>query len=143
MDVTNVMDDHAESERSSIGIHGEALRDLLIVVGGQVIFTWALEPLGQIGEGTNDIVFGHLVKGVLVHGVTVDNEGLIDEVPIGLEIVDRLDIVSEGSALREGVINLAFNKVGARHLEGVKLGESCVENSGIFGFEEGLSLCGN
>jgi hypothetical protein len=119
MDITNVVDNHTESERSCIGINGEALGDLLPIVGRLVFFTGALEPLGQVGEGTNNIVLGHLVIGVVVKGVTVDSVGLIDEVPIGLKTVNGLNVVSESSALREGVVDLAFDEVGLRDLEGV------------------------
>jgi hypothetical protein len=124
MDVASVMDDHAESERSGIGINGEVFVDLNPVVGVEVFFTGALEPLGQVGEGTNDIVIGHFVIGVVVEGVTVDSVSLVDEVPSGLETVVRLNIVSESSALREGVVDLAGDQVGLRDLKGVQLSES-------------------
>jgi hypothetical protein len=124
MDITGVVDDHAESERSGIGINGEVLVDLNPVVGVEVFLTRALEPLGQVSHGTNNIVIGHLVIGVVVKRVTVDSVGLIDEVPSGLEAVVGLDVVSEGSTLREGVVDLTFDEVGLRDFEGVQLSES-------------------
>jgi hypothetical protein len=87
MDIAKVVDDHTESEGSGIGIDGEVLGNLLIVVGAEVIVTGALKPLGKVGKGTNNIVLGHFVEGVVIKGVTVDSVGLIDEVPIGLEAV--------------------------------------------------------
>jgi hypothetical protein len=143
MDITSVVDDHTESEGSGIGINGEGSGDLLVVVGGEVIVTGAFEPLGKVGEGSNNIVLGHFVEGVVIDGVTVDSVGLIDVVPIGLEMVDGLDIVSESSTLGEGVVLLAADEGRLGHLEGVKLGESGLKDSGVLVLKESLGLSGD
>jgi hypothetical protein len=143
MDIAKVVDDHTESEGSSIGIDGEVLGDLLVVVGAEVIVTGALEPLGKVGKGTNNIVISHFVVGVVIEGVTVDSVGLIDEVPSCLEAVLGLDIVSESSTLGEGVVDLTFGEGRLGHLEGMELGESSFKDSGVFVFEEALGLGGD
>jgi len=143
MDVTNVMDDHAESEGSAITILGEVLGDLLPVVGSEVIITGSFEPLGQVSEGTNNVVLVHHEQGVVVEGVAVDGVGLIDEVPSSLEGVDTLNVVGEGGTLSEGVVDLTGDQGGVGNLEGVQFSESSLQHSGVLFLEEGLGLCGN
>lgn len=120
---------------------GEVLGDLLPVVGGEVIITATLEPLGQVSHSTNNIVFVHLEIGVVIEGVAVDSVGLIDEVPSGLEAVIALDVVGESSTLNEGVVDFTGNQVRVRFFENVQLGKSSVQDSGVLSLEEVLGLC--
>lgn len=85
----------------------------------------------------------HLVIGIVVERVTVDSVGLIYVVPCGLETVEGLNVVSESSTLREGVVDLADNEVWLRNLEGVKLSKSSVQDSRVLILEEGLGLSGD
>ena len=51
MNITNVVDDQAESKGSCISLDWEVLDDLLVVVAGLVVSTTVGEPLGQVCEG--------------------------------------------------------------------------------------------
>ena len=86
------------------------------VVGGEVIITVTLEPLGQVSHSTNNIVLVHHEVGVVIKRIAVDSVGLVDKVPSGLEAVIALDIVCESSTLNERVVDFTGNQVGVRFL---------------------------
>ena len=80
MNITNVVDDQAESERSGISLVGEVLDNLLIVVAGLVFSTTVGEPLGQVGECCNNFIDIGL-EGEVRERATLIKVRLVDEVP--------------------------------------------------------------
>lgn len=143
VDVTEVVDDHAESEGPAVSINGEVLGNLLVVVGGQIVVAGAVEPHGEVGEGAEDVVSVGDEAEVVKGGVGVDQVGLIDEVPAGLEAVVALDVVGESSGLNEGVVELTGDEVGLGNRQGVQLGKDKGENLGVLVLEDSLGLSGD
>jgi len=102
MDVTGVVDDETQSEGLGIGLEGEVLLDLLVVVAGLVIAS-VLQPVGQVFKSAHNVVSVHLE--IEVREVTsFDQERLVNEVPAVLEVVGALYVVGKVGALREGVV---------------------------------------
>lgn len=103
MDVTNVVDNQAESDGASIGLIGEVMLDLLVVVAVLVSGAVVGEPCGEVLESVKDFIL-IFNEGEVGKAATLVEVGLVNEVPSSLERVAlSLDIVSESGALGDGV----------------------------------------
>ena len=103
MKVADVVDQEAESEGLLVVLVAEPLLDLFDI-GGGARHGITLQEGSEIGECVHDIDIGRLKAEVIERGVWLVKIRLIDEVPVALcGVALALDVVSEGSALSEGV----------------------------------------
>ena len=142
MDVTDVVNDHTEGERSLIFIVGELISNLLSVCslrGGD----FALQEL-SVGIQSMDNVLLRISEGKVVEGgVVLVQVGRVDEVPIRLEgVALALDVVGESGALREWVV-LFLNKIWVVDLQRFELIKSGIENIGVALLKDSLSSSGD
>ena len=142
MDVTDVVNDHTEGERSLIFIVGELISNLLSVCGlrGSDL---ALQEL-SVGIQSMDNVLLRIGEGKVVEGgVVLVQVGRVDEVPIRLEgVALALDVVGESGALREWVV-LFLNKIWVVDLQRFELIKSGIENIGVALLKDSLSSSGD
>jgi len=142
MNITNVVDDQAESERSGISLDWEVLDDLLVVVAGLVVSTTVWEPLGQVSEGWNNFVHVGL-EGEVRERTTLIKVGLVNEVPSRLEAVSAFDVIGKSCSLSEGVFILASGQRSMGGLECAQFSESSSEDIGVGLFKDDLGFSGN
>ena len=95
MNVTDVVDNHTKCKRSGICILREVLCDLFPVVRIKVVTTRTLEPLGSVGKSSNNIILIENKVWVVIKGVTVNGERLVNKVPPSLEAVNALNVICE------------------------------------------------
>ena len=116
MNITNEVDDQAESEGLLVFLVLKVISDLL-VVGGRLVITGVHKEVGESSQGLNDVVIWLAPSGVVIKSVSLVKVGKVDEVPTRLEgIALALDSVSERGALGEWIVFLPA-KVGVRNLE--------------------------
>jgi len=142
MEVTYEVDDKTEGERLLVGHFGEIGGDLGNVGAGGHIFT--LEESGEVSQSVQNVSRGLHKEGVILNGATVRQVGLVDEMPAALEgVALALDVVGEGSALSEGVVQLVLGQFGVRLSQRGENGQGGVESGGGVDLEEGLSMSGD
>ena len=139
VNITDVVDDHAEDERALVGLVGELGNNLSHVVGlggGDL----SLEELGVVGESSNGVHVWLSEGEIVKSGAWLIQVGQVDVMPVGLEgVALTLDVVSKGSALSEWVLVLRHQGWEVL-LEDGELSDGSVEDVGVAGLEEGLSL---
>ena len=139
MKIANVVDDETESEGLLVVLVAEPLLDLFDV-GRGARYGITLQEGSEIGECVHDIDIGRLKAEVIERGVWLVQIRLINEVPVALcGVALALDVISEGSALGEGVraFILRQGRVGGRQV--AENGESLIERRRAAVFEDLLS----
>lgn len=112
VDVSNVVDDKAQSERTLVLLIGELFRDLGYVLRSCGVGI-ALEEGMQVSETVDDVHFGRSeLREVLDSCTLFVQVGLVDEVPWGLEFAESsFDLVSKDSTLSERMIFFVVNQI--------------------------------
>lgn len=139
MEIANVMDDHTQREWPAIGITGEVLGHLGVVVGRLVSRAVITNPVGQVLKSSDDII-SRLFEGEVGKAATLIKVRLVDEVPSALETVGALNVISESSTLSEGVAGLTLGQRGMGVSQTLELSKGVGEGSGVFLFKDRLGL---
>ena len=108
MNITDVVNDEAKHKGALVLLEGELGDDLVHVLGlggGNL----ALEELGEVSEGADGVHIRLREGEVVKRGACLIQVRQVDVMPVGLEsIALALDVVSEGSALSEGMACLLY-----------------------------------
>jgi len=130
------MDNHSEGEWLGVSGIREIIDDLIFIVGGCVA-GGSTEPVSEVGQGLNQ-VDGIRDERIVWKLATLVEVGLVDKVPVCLEAVGAFDVISEGCALNEGMVNFSCNKTGVWLLENVELIKSSCQNWRVLGLKNFL-----
>lgn len=134
------MNNHSKGKGLGISFIREVLLDLLVVGGGSEV-SGVHKPVSEVGECSNGVDIGDFEVGVVRKITSVSKVRSIDVVPERLETVDALDVIGEGGALNEGVVNFTFDEGGLGLLKDEQLGEGSLEDCGVFGLKNLLGSC--
>jgi hypothetical protein len=137
VDVSNIMDHKAKSKRLSVFKVGEIFNNLFIVCWVRVVSS-VHEPHGENGQGVRDVFTIHLEVGEVFKVPALHQVGLVNEVPVWLELVFALNLVSKVSTLCEGVLVLTFRNVWEWSLQHSKLIDGVLKGLRCFSFENAL-----
>ena len=124
MDVTNVVDDHPEGERSLVIVVWELLRDAVDVV--RCLFRLlTLQKSRQIGKRINYISICRLeIREVLNSSPFFIKHRLVDKMPVELPHAEcLLDVICEGGTLSKWMVPFVDYQIWLTDSESVDLGQ--------------------
>jgi hypothetical protein len=142
VNVSNVVDDQAESERLLVFLIAEGISDLL-VVGGRLVVTSVHQEVGQSRESLHNVSGLDFEVRVVRDRATIIQVRSVDEVPLRLPAVAlAFDVVGKGGALREWVA-VFHNKVWVVRLEWLESINSSLKSRWVLLLQDSLGSSRN